>query len=70
MASKDKIIKKENIAITKDEMVQELKKLDLKFDISSLPDDVDISGYEINLSNPEDPVFKCTYLTKNEVKFG
>ncbi|OGM76963.1 hypothetical protein A2210_00835 [Candidatus Woesebacteria bacterium RIFOXYA1_FULL_40_18] len=66
--SKDKIIKKESAKITKSGMVKELKKLGLNFDISSLPDDVVISGYEIDLTDPKDPIFRGTYLSKQVLK--
>ncbi len=64
LVTESKIIKKGNIKFTKSEMAEELKKLNLNFDISSFPDNAVIYGYEIDLTDPKDPVFKGTFTPR------
>ncbi len=61
-----RIIKEENINITKNELLniieglQSRESLKLTFDLSSLNNEI-ITGYEIDLTEPDDPKLKITY---------
>ncbi len=51
--------------MNKIEIIRELKNLNLNFDLSSLSDNIVILGYEIDITNPDDPIFRVTYSNNN-----